>query len=74
MQKDIDKSLEAMSDFIEVDRWVMNYPYGSYNQEMIEYINYQTFHLSHISYKVLYSMENHILFLYNNLTLHIKFY
>ena len=38
MQKDIDKSLEAMSDFIEVDRWVMNYPYGSYNQEMIEYI------------------------------------
>lgn len=38
MKNDIDKSLEAMKEFIDFDNWVMNYPYGSYNENVIEYI------------------------------------
>lgn len=38
MKKDVDKALQAMSDFIDTDRWVMNYPYGSHNDQVIEYI------------------------------------
>lgn len=36
---DIDKSLEVMSDFIEKDKWVLNYPYGSYNETVIKNIS-----------------------------------
>lgn len=38
MQKDIDVSLNALASFIDSNRWVMNYPYGSYNQAVIDYI------------------------------------
>lgn len=38
MKEDIDKSLDAMKDFVDLDKWVMNYPYGSYNNEVIDYI------------------------------------
>lgn len=38
MRQDIDKSLEIMADFILPDSWVMNYPYGSYNDSIIQYI------------------------------------
>jgi len=39
MKTDIDKALDVMSTFIDKDRWVMNYPYGSYNDEVIRYIS-----------------------------------
>lgn len=38
MKEDINKSLEFISDIIDTNNWVMNYPYGSYNGETIEYI------------------------------------
>lgn len=38
MRRDIDRALEVMSPFIDRDAWVMNYPYGSYNQGVIDYI------------------------------------
>ena len=38
MKRDIDKALEVMSPFINKNAWVMNYPYGSYNQGVIDYI------------------------------------
>lgn len=37
MKKDIDKAIEIMDKFID-RRWTMNYPYGSYNQAVIDYI------------------------------------
>ena len=38
MREDIDKALKVMDGFIDRDRWVMNYPYGSYNEDIVEYI------------------------------------
>ena len=38
MKQDVDKALNVMIDFINKDAWVMNYPYGSYNQGVIDYI------------------------------------
>ncbi len=38
MKRDVDKALEVMSPFIDKSSWVMNYPYGSYNQGVIDYI------------------------------------
>ena len=38
MQKDISKALEVMDEFIDRNCWVMNYPYGSYNAEVLDYI------------------------------------
>ena len=38
MKNDVDKALDAMREFIDPSCWVMNYPYGSYNQGVIEYI------------------------------------
>lgn len=38
MKEDIDKALDAMSEFIDKDRWVINFPYGSYNDRVIEYV------------------------------------
>ena len=31
-KKDLEKALSAMGEFIDEDAWVMNYPYGSYNE------------------------------------------
>lgn len=39
MKEDIDKSLIIMDEFIDRDNWVINYPYGSYNENVIEYIS-----------------------------------
>ena len=39
MHSDIDKSLEVMRDFIDVESWVMNYPYGNYSDEVINYVS-----------------------------------
>ena len=40
MKRDIDKALEVMSGIGVVDKdcWVMNYPYGNYNQAVLDYI------------------------------------
>lgn len=38
MQNDIQKALEFFSDVIDREQWVMNYPYGSYNTEVTDYI------------------------------------
>lgn len=37
MKLDIDKALETMGEFINRDEWVFNYPYGSYNDNIIGY-------------------------------------
>lgn len=34
MRKDIIKGLDVISDYIDRDSWVMNYPYGSYNGDV----------------------------------------
>ncbi len=39
LKEDVDKSLEVMGEFVDKDSWVLNYPYGSYNEEVIEYIS-----------------------------------
>lgn len=38
MKRDIDKALEVLNDFIDQKCWVMNYPYGNYSLEVLEYI------------------------------------
>lgn len=38
MQEDISKALEIMDEFIDRKHWVMNYPYGDYNEDVLEYI------------------------------------
>ena len=38
MHADIDKALEVMDEFIDIGSWVMIYPYGNYNDKVIEYI------------------------------------
>lgn len=38
MKEDVDKSLEVMNEFIDSNDWVMNYPYGSYNRKLLQYI------------------------------------
>lgn len=38
MKEDITKSVEVMDEFIDHNQWVMNYPYGSYNQGVLDFI------------------------------------
>lgn len=38
MMQDISQALETMNEFIDRDCWVMNYPYGNYNQNVLDYI------------------------------------
>lgn len=38
MQQDIQRALEVLDGIVETDRWVMNYPYGSYSKEVTEYL------------------------------------
>ena len=39
MRQDIEKALEVMKDYIDPEKWVLNYPYGSYNDDVINYIS-----------------------------------
>lgn len=39
MKKDIDRALDVMEEFIDRDAWVMNYPYGNFNEDVIRYIS-----------------------------------
>lgn len=38
MQDDISNALEVMDAFIDPNHWVMNYPYGDYNQDTLDFI------------------------------------
>lgn len=38
MQADIKTALEVMDEFIDKKHWVMNYPYGSYNDDVLQFI------------------------------------
>lgn len=39
MKEDIIKALDVMDEFIIRDNWVMNYPYGSYNDDVISFVS-----------------------------------
>ena len=39
MKADISNALTAMNGFIDNKQWVMNYPYGSYNEDVLQYID-----------------------------------
>lgn len=41
MRKDVDQALEYFSDVMDRENWVMNYPYGSYNEDVVDYIRSQ---------------------------------
>lgn len=38
MKKDISMALDTLDEFIDRKHWVMNYPYGNYNQGVLDYI------------------------------------
>lgn len=38
MKEDVNKALEIMDPFIDKKQWVMNYPYGNYNDGVLNYI------------------------------------
>lgn len=38
MREDISKALEIMDEFIDREEWVMNYPYGNFNDDVLAYI------------------------------------
>ena len=39
MEKDIDKALSSLKGLIDENCWVMNYPYGSYNDDVIDCVS-----------------------------------
>ena len=39
IKEDIDQALNIMKEFIDLNCWVMNYPYGHSNQDTIDYIS-----------------------------------
>lgn len=38
MQKDISMALETLDEFLDRKHWIMNFPYGNYNQDVLDYI------------------------------------
>lgn len=38
MEQDISMALEALNEFIDRKQWVMNFPYGNYSPDVLEYI------------------------------------
>ncbi len=38
LHSDVDKMLAVMDEFIDMDCWVLNYPYGNYSDTVISYI------------------------------------
>ncbi len=41
MRADINKALDVMDEFIDRKKWVMNYPYGNYNEDVLSYAKSQ---------------------------------
>lgn len=39
VEKDVSMALETLDEFIDRKQWVMNYPYGSYNKDVLTYIH-----------------------------------
>ena len=39
MRADIMQALDVMSEYMDNKNWVMNYPYGSYNEALLQYID-----------------------------------
>lgn len=39
MHKDLSMALDTLDEFIDRKQWVMNFPYGNYNSDVLEYIN-----------------------------------
>lgn len=39
MERDIDKALDCLGEFLDPQAWVMNYPYGNYNTQVLDYIS-----------------------------------
>lgn len=38
MREDVSKALETMDEFIDRKHWVMNFPYGNYNDDVLKFI------------------------------------
>lgn len=38
MKRDVDKALEVIGDYIDKENWVINYPYGNYNDSVCSYV------------------------------------
>ena len=38
MKRDIDMALEYFGDVVDKEKWVMNYPYGNYSEDVLQYI------------------------------------
>lgn len=38
MQQDIKMALDTLDEFIDRKRWVMNYPYGNYSDDVLKYV------------------------------------
>lgn len=41
MENDISLALDALDEFVDRKQWVMNYPYGNYNKDVLAYISKQ---------------------------------
>lgn len=41
MKKDISMAIDTLDEFIDRKHWVMNFPYGNYNQNVLDYIESQ---------------------------------
>lgn len=41
MREDINMALDTLDEFIDRKHWVMNYPYGNYNKDVLDYIRSQ---------------------------------
>lgn len=41
MREDISLALDALDEFIDRRCWVMNYPYGNYNSDVVDYVKKQ---------------------------------
>ncbi len=41
MKEDISIALDTLDEFIDRKQWVMNFPYGNYNKDVLEYIRSQ---------------------------------
>lgn len=39
MENDISLALDALDEFVDRKQWVMNYPYGNYNKDVLAYIS-----------------------------------
>lgn len=41
MRRDVSMALESIDEFIDRKNWVMNYPYGNYNEDVLDFIRSQ---------------------------------